>query len=172
MLFFQLLLPICDPKQSGIDGDNGIPYFTHVRSCTNVYAVGPQDWGGGYGHEYKNTDEAEMVNWTGVAIRHGAREGNPGSLHTHWSKADPNYDEIIANSMTVSCFKQLKSVFKLNQNISAPKNGLKGYDPASKYDHISKTLCHNMNYVTDKADLDCGVDESTWGFSGHCGDAG
>ena len=29
-----------------------------------------------------------------------------------------------------------------------------------------------MNYVTGKSEEDCGVDESTWGFSGFCGDAG
>ena len=29
-----------------------------------------------------------------------------------------------------------------------------------------------MNYVTAKADLDCTVDETTWGFSGYSGDAG
>ena len=172
LFFFQLLLPICNPKLSGIEGDDRIPYFTHVRTCTNMYAVGQKGWGGGYGHEYKLTNEAEMVNWTGVSIRHGAREGNPGSYHTRWCKDDPNYDEMIARSMTSSRFQQVKSVFKLNDNVASPKRGMEGYDPASKYDHIYKTMCHNMNYVTDKADLDCGIDESTWGFSGYCGDAG
>ena len=112
------------------------------------------------------------MNWTGVAIRPGAQEGNPGSIHTRWCKDDPNYDEKIAESITSSRFKQLKSVFKLNHNLTAPKRGMDGYDPASKYDHIFKAICHNMNYVTERADLDCGIDESTWGFSGYCGDDG
>ena len=74
--------------------------------------------------------------------------------------------------MTCSRFNQLKLVFKLNQNMMAPKRGMKGYDPASKYDHVYRALVHNMNYVTKTADSDCGIDESTWGFSGYCGDSG
>jgi hypothetical protein len=31
---------------------------------------------------------------------------------------------------------------------------------------------HNMNYITAKADLDCTVDETTWGFSSYLGNAG
>ena len=122
--------------------------------------------GRGYGHKYENTDEAEMVNWTGVDVRHGVREGNHGSIHTRWYKGNPNYDVFIAESMSPSRFRQLKAVFKLNYNMTAPKRGMDGYDPASKYDHIYKTICHTMNYFTGKAEEDCGVDESTWGFSG------
>ena len=46
------------------------------------------------------------------------------------------------------------------------------YDPCAKYDYIWKCLIHNMNYITKKADLDCTVDETTWGFSGYSGHAG
>ena len=71
----------------------------------------------------------------GVAVRHGAREGNPGSIHTHWCKDDPNYNVFIAESMSPSRFRQLKAVFKLNHNMTAPKRGIgmDGYNPASKY---------------------------------------
>ena len=172
LFFLQLLLPICNPKLSGIDGDDRIPYFTHVCACTNSYAVGQKDWGGGYGHRYENTDEAEMVNWTGVTIRHGARMGTPGSLHTRWCKDDPEFDQIIHDSITPSRWKQLKSVFKLNHNMMSPKKGMEGYDPASKYDHIFQAVVHNMNYCTKYADLDAALDESSWPFSGYCGDAG
>ena len=95
-----------------------------------------------------------MVNWTGVDVQHGAREGNPGSIHTCWYKDDPNYNVFIAESMSPSCFRQLKAVFKLNYNMTAPKRGMDGYNPASKYDHIYKTICHNMNYVAGKAEED------------------
>ena len=81
LFFLTCLLPICDPQRSGIEGDNRMPFFTHARACTNIYSVGARGWGGGYGHDFKNAQEAELVNWMGVTIHHGAREGTPGSLH-------------------------------------------------------------------------------------------
>jgi hypothetical protein len=39
------------------------------------------------------------------------------------------------------------------------------------YDLIFRTLCHNMNYFTLKAELDAAGDESSWGFGefmGNC----
>lgn len=56
--------------------------------------------------------------------------------------------------------------------MTEPERGQDGYDPCSKYDHIYKAVCHNMNFVTKHADLDFGIDESTWGFSGYCGEVG
>ena len=91
-----------------------MPFFTHAWACTNIYSVGPRGWGGGYGHDYKNANEAELVHWIGATIRHGAREGKPGSLHTRWDKGDPNYDEFIHGSINYTRFKQIKSVFKLD----------------------------------------------------------
>ena len=41
-----------------------------------------------------------------------------------------------------------------------------------RYDPIFKVMCHNMNYFTQKADEDFGVDESTWGFMGYSGECG
>jgi hypothetical protein len=52
------------------------------------------------------------------------------------------------------------------------KPGTEGYDPCAKYDYIYRCLIHNMAYVTDRADLDCTIDETTWGFAGYSGDAG
>ena len=52
------------------------------------------------------------------------------------------------------------------------KKGDAGYDPCSKYDFIYKVLIHNMNYVTQFADLDATIDESTWGFGGFSGECG
>lgn len=52
------------------------------------------------------------------------------------------------------------------------QKGMPGYDPCVKYDYIWRCLVHNMNYVTARADLDCTIDETTWGFSGYSGEAG
>ena len=85
---------------------------------------------------------------------------------------DPDYDPLIADNINASRFLQIKSTVKLNNNLTTPKKGEEGYDPASKYDYMFKVLCHNMNYVTEVADSDAAADESSWGFSGYCGDAG
>jgi hypothetical protein len=60
----------------------------------------------------------------------------------------------------------------LSMGIEEKKRGEAGYDPCVKYDYIYRCLVHNMNYVTELADLDSTIDETTWGFSGFFGDAG
>jgi len=63
-------------------------------------------------------------------------------------------------------------VFKLNFNVIAAKKWEEEYnDPPAKYDHIYKTMCHNMNYVTSRAEKDFAIDETTRGFAGYYGDA-
>jgi hypothetical protein len=42
----------------------------------------------------------------------------------------------------------------------------------SMIDWVWKCLIHNMNYVTARANLDCTIDKTTWGFSGYSGEAG
>lgn len=52
------------------------------------------------------------------------------------------------------------------------KQGNVGYNPCAKYEYIFCCLVHNMSYVTDKADLDCTIDKTKWGFSGYSTEAG
>ena len=170
--FLQLLFPVCNPADSTVDGDDRIPYFSHARGCTNIYAIGEKNWGGGVGHEFRLVTEAELVRWTGIQIRHGAREGRPGSLHQRWSPDDANFDQVIAENMTASRFRQIKACFKLNNNFLSAARGDDDYNPCNKYDHIVKAMCHNMNYVTQYADFDYVIDKTTWGFSGYSGECG
>lgn len=174
LFILQLLLPIHDPRRTGIENDGRMPYFTEARAHTNSYAVSTKGWGGMYGHtaDSQLVSEAELVRWTAVPILNGAREGKPGSLHRRWMKNDKEFDEHVAESMTMTRFREIKSVFKLNNNWTTPERGSPGYDPCNKYDYIFKTVCHNMNYLTEEAEADCALDESTWGFSGYCGDTG
>jgi hypothetical protein len=79
--FYQLLLPICDPSRSGIEGDGCMPFYTLARTYTNTYAFGKKGWGGGYSHEFDRVSEQELVHWMAVPIRHGARGGTPMTLH-------------------------------------------------------------------------------------------
>jgi len=171
LFFYQLLFPFCDPKKSGVEDDNRMPYYTLATICTNVYAAG-QGAGSGVGHEWKSVNVAQLVHWTGVPIRNGALDGKPGTIYARWNGNDPRYDPYIDNAMSKSRWKILKRYFKLNNNLQDKTKGDAGYDPCTKYDLVYKALVHNMNYVTKWADLDVTVDESTWGFGGYMGDCG
>ena len=132
LFFLQLLLPFCDPKRSGVDGDGRMPFFTNASIYTNGYAVMEKGWGAGYGHEFKLVTEQDLVRWLGVPIRHGARDGSASGLHRRWMDNDVDFDEVIQNNMTYSRWRQIKSIFKLNNNLTTPKRGDAGYDPAAK----------------------------------------
>ena len=77
------------------------------------------------------------------------------------------YDHDIASSMTLTHIRQIKGVIKLNNNITTPKRGEPGYDPAHKFARIYNVIVHNTNTITKTADLDLCGDESTWGFMGY-----
>jgi hypothetical protein len=99
----------------------------------------------------------------GVPVRHtGARDGSASSLHRRWLVDDADYDHVITNNMNLSQCRQIKGVFKMNNNLTSPGRGQPGYDPAGKFDLIFCTLVHNMNYFTLRAELDAAADESTW----------
>ena len=55
LFFNQLLLPICDPKRSGIQGDYRQSFFSEVEGFTNLYAYSI-GLGGSYGHKFKTVD--------------------------------------------------------------------------------------------------------------------
>jgi hypothetical protein len=85
---------------------------------------------------------------------------------------DADYDNIIASNMTLTRWRQIEGMFKLNNNLASPGRGKEGCNPSAKYDLIFRTLCHNMNYFTLWAELDAAGNESTWGFGGYMGDCG
>ena len=72
----------------------------------------------------------------------------------------------------MTALQWIKSVFKLNVNMTVSKRWEEDYDHTAKYDHIYKAMCHTMNYFTSRADMDFTIDETIWGFCGYCGDAG
>ena len=81
LFFYQLLFPICPPDMSDIENDGQMPYFSHVATCTNVYAS-TSGGGIGMGHEWRSVNVPELVKWTAVPLRHGALDGKPGTLFT------------------------------------------------------------------------------------------
>ncbi len=86
-------------------------------------------------------------------------------------QGDVDHDDLIIDAMQYTRWKQIKSVLKLNCNLSTPKRGTENYNPCAKYDYIFKCMCSNMNFITKKADDDACVDETTWSFSGMGGEA-
>ena len=68
--------------------------------------------------------------------------------------------------MTKTCWLELKRVIKLNNNLTAKKQGEVGYNPAYKYDMIFDVLTSNVNALTLRAGLDLCGDETTWGHQG------
>ena len=172
LFFFQMLFPICNPMESGVTDDHRHPYFSNVVSFTNMYAY----WkgaGSGYGNDFPPVSITELVQWTGVPIRNGALDGKQSTLKHRWNRLDPRFDSAISNSMiSNSRWRQIKRYFKLSVGLLETQKGMPGYDPCVKYDYIWRCLVHNMNYVTARADLDCTIDETTWGFSGYSGEAG
>jgi hypothetical protein len=172
LFFFQLLFPICNPMESGVTDDHRHPYFSNVVSFTNMYAY----WkgaGSGYGKDFPPVSITELVHWTGVPIRNGALDGKQSTLKHRWNRLDPRFDSTIANSdISNERWRQIKRYFKLSVGLLEKQKGTAGYDPCVKYDYIWRCLVHNMNYVTAQADLDCSIDETTWGFAGYSGEAG
>jgi len=172
MFFYQLLFPICAPQDSGIDDDHRMPYFSNTTVFTNMYAFS-KGAGTGYGHDFTPVSISELVQWTAIPIRNGALDGRPSTLKHRWKNTNgARYDPVLAKSMTYQRWRQIKRYFKLSMGLMETKRGSIGYDPCAKYDYIWKCLIHNMNYVTDEADLDCTIDETTWGFSGYSAEAG
>ncbi len=171
LFFYQLLFPLCEPSKSGIAGDKRMPYHTQTAAYTNIYAA-TEGGGVGYGHDWKPVSVTEMIKWEGIPIRHGANDGKPGTHHARWMATDSRHDAIIADNFNYSRYLEVKRMFKLSNNEKEKKRGEEGYDPCNKYDFIYKVLVSNMNNLTKKADPDCVIDETTWGFSGYCAEVG
>ncbi len=59
-------------------------------------------WGGGYGLEFKLVTQKDLVRWVGGPIQHGVRDKSASSLHRCWLLDNANYNNIIADNMTLT----------------------------------------------------------------------
>jgi len=168
--FYQLLLPISDPKKSGIDNDPRRGYYTEVTRHTNCYALGELGLGGDYGHHFTPVTSPELLRWDGTLVKHGVRGGGKSSMMLRFDKSrDDNsaFDGDIATSMSQTRWCEIKRTIKLCDNGTAPKKGQPNYEPAYKYDKIFAIILYNLNSVTKFAGTDQCVDESTFGHGGY-----
>ena len=69
LFFAQLILPICDPAMSGINGDPRKPYYLPVKTFTNTYNAEVKKWDGTYGNMFHMCNPEELVNWDGIVSR-------------------------------------------------------------------------------------------------------
>ena len=171
MFFYQLLSPFCAPSDSGISDDHRMPFYSNVSVFTNMYAM-RKGAGSGYRHDFSPVSIPELVQWAGVPLRNGALDGKSATLFHRWKENDPRYDSVVVKNVKYSRWRQIKRYFKLSMGMEEKKRGEAGYDPCVKYNNIYCCLVHNMNYVTERANLDPALDESTWGYHGPAGDAG
>jgi hypothetical protein len=169
LFFHQLLLPICDPKRSGIKDDARKPFYSEVERFSNIYAFSI-GLGGSYGHTFKTITLDELVRFDGVVVRDGVRGGSNGALYRRWMEC-ADHDDEIDQSMRHGRWLQIKRVVKLCNNDGVPKRGEEGYDPAYKYDMLWDVIFANVNAITKHAELDLCGDETTWGHGGF-GEAG
>jgi hypothetical protein len=169
LFFHQLLLPMCDPKMSGIAADPRKAFYSQVETFSNLYAI-HIGLGGSYGHKFKNIVLDELVHFDGVVIRDGVKGGSNGAIYRRWMDG-ADYDALVQGSITHTRWLQIKRVMKLNNNQTSPKRGEEGYDPAFKFDMLYDVLISNLNAVTKYAESDQCGDETTWGHGGY-GEAG
>ena len=167
LFFFQLLLPICNPKKSGISGDPRIPYYSDVVNHSNLYACSLGLVGGQYSHAFKAIKVQELVHWDGILVRDGALGGSNGALFRRWLIGETMFDPAIHDTMSYDRFLQIKRTYKLCNNYSAAPRGDPKYNPAYKYDLIFKAMVHNCNSVTKYGDSDLCGDETTFPHMGY-----
>ena len=61
LFFAQLILPICDPAMSGINGDPRKAYYLPVKTFTNTYAAEVKKWDVTYGNMFHMCNPEELV---------------------------------------------------------------------------------------------------------------
>lgn len=166
LFFYQLLLPFCDPKKSGVANDPRVAYYTEVERFTNASAA-LSGQGSSYGHTWKATSACELLKFDGVLFYDGSLGGSGGAIYRRWDQSCCMYNKDIANAMTLTRWGELKRNMKLCLNQSCPKRGERNYDPAYKYDLIYQVMVSNTNAISAKADENQVIDESTWGHSGY-----
>ena len=167
LFFYQLLLPICNPKKSGVPKDPRIPFYSDVVNYSNLYACSLGLVGGQYSHSFKAIKIEELVHWDGILVRDGALGGSNGSLYQRWMIGETMYDPAVHDTMSYDRFLQIKRTYKLCNNYSAAPRGDPKYNPAYKYDLIFKAIVHNCNALTKYADSDLCGDETTFPHMGY-----
>ena len=170
LLFYQLLLPICDVNNYDIVDDPMQNYFSNVETFSARYAFDIRLLGS-YGYNFKVPKITKSVKFDGVVICDGVIVGSNGALYRKWKYNGSYFDGEILNRIHLRRWLQIKRVMKLCNNKDAPKRSDTNYVPAYKFDFIYKDIVHKVNSIKKWYELDQSGDETTWGHGGF-GDKG
>jgi hypothetical protein len=166
LLIWDLLLPIVDPKNSGVPGDDRKPYYTEVSYWSGKYQWQKRFANNPYGHYALPVEHIEHVHWDGIILYDGCMGSSDGDIHSRYVQDTPQYSPVIADTMPFERFKQIKRCRKLCDEDKHPKRGEEGYDPAYKFDYLYECMTYNINRMTKRANVRQTVDEFTWAFGG------
>jgi hypothetical protein len=171
LFFHQLLLPMCDTSMNANDPRKS--FYLDVSKYSNAYATSELGLGTGFGHAFNTVTIPELVKWDGTIVQDGVRGGSNGAIFRRFQKTKYNssYDRLIDKAFTKSRWLEIKRVYKLCNNLTAPKKGEPNYEPSYKYDMIFKTAIHNVNVITQCCGLDMCGDETSFPHQGN-GEAG
>ena len=100
LFFFQLILPICNPKKSGVPKDPRQAYYSDVTNYSNLYACSIGLLGGQYSHAFKAIKVHELVHFDGVMVRDVALGGSNGALYRCWMIGESMYDPLIHDTIS------------------------------------------------------------------------
>ena len=108
----------------------------------------------------------EFVKFDGVVIRDAIHGRGKGEIYRCWHDGATG-DALIKKSITATRWYEIKRIYKLCNNDTAPKRGEDKYDPAYKFDLIYKMITSDVNNIANHACLDLTGDETTWGHAGY-----
>ena len=158
LFFYQLLRPIGDPSKSGVEGDPRKPYYVNVSRYSTKYAMSVKEFDGIYSNEFRATNPEELLNWDGMV----ARNVNDFIGDCYVESQSNTFDEVVAGTMNLRRFLDIKRVLKLCAYDKEIKRGEPGFDPTIKYRLAWDTLVYNLNQFIEEAEADLTVDETTW----------
>lgn len=104
--FFQLILPIVDSKDFGIEGDEQKHYYTEVERWSNIFGY-KKGLGSEYGHVYHPVRVSEHVHFDGAVFCDGVLGGSNRNINHHWQHGCC-CDQEICNSINYSSFLVIK----------------------------------------------------------------
>jgi len=122
LFFYLLLLPLHDidnERVLTVPNDLRISFYTNCARWSNMYAAGELNiLGTGYGHEFKTTTPAELLQWDGTVFLDAVLGGTHGAILKQFDKSTKLYDVDIASAFTKSRWLEIKRVHKLCNNLT------------------------------------------------------
>ena len=129
LVFYQILFPLCDTFISRIWEDKWIPYYSEVKSFSNLSSC-QIVIGGSYFNGFKPLNFPEMLIRDECIERCGVRGGTSGSVY--WCcQMGADYDDYIVHGMNYRLWIQIKE-FKTSATTEHQQRKYKAFITWSK----------------------------------------